>query len=84
MRYIVRLGKVKNCQHFFHLYLYLQFVLKSEYGKQRGQCILFSVVFTPPFPQPPRQCLLLSVVSLLLINTVSPVRTCLSISVQRF
>ena len=29
-------------------------------GRQRGQCILFSVVFTPstsPPPQPPRQCL---------------------------
>ncbi len=29
-----------------------------ESPSQRGQCILFSVVFTPPSPpQPPRQCL---------------------------
>ncbi len=41
---------------------------------QRSQSILFSVVFTPSPPQPPRQCLpwVLPVISLLITNTVSP------------
>ena len=30
---------------------------KQVINTQRGQCLLFSVVFTPYPPQPPRQCL---------------------------
>ncbi len=46
---------------------------------KRGQCILFSVVFTL-LPQP----LLLAVLYLLLTYTISWVRTCLSIWLARF
>ncbi len=52
---------------------------------QWGQCILFSVVFTPYPPQPPPlignhgSVWVLPVISLLLSNTVSPVRACLII-----
>jgi hypothetical protein len=37
---------------------------------RRGQCILFSVVFTPPPPQPPGQVFGSYLISLVLINTV--------------
>jgi hypothetical protein len=46
--------------------------------RQQDQCISFSVVFTPSSPQPP-VFWLLPVISLLLTNTVSRVRACLSI-----
>jgi hypothetical protein len=41
----------------------------------RGQCILFSVVFTPS-PSRGSVLLLISVSSLLITNTVAPVRVC--------
>jgi hypothetical protein len=44
-----------------------------------SQCILFSVVFTAPPPSHHGRLWLLTVISLLLTNTVSPVRACLSI-----
>jgi hypothetical protein len=46
---------------------------------QRGQYILFSVVFTPPPLSHHGSIWLLPVISLLLTNTVFPVRACLSI-----
>jgi hypothetical protein len=48
----------------------------------RGQCILISVVFTPPSPQPPRP--FVAPTCLLSRNNVSPVRACLSIWLERF
>ncbi len=52
---------------------------------ERGHRILFSVVFTPPPPHSHHGSVwLLSVISLLLNNTVSRVRTCLSIWLKRF
>ncbi len=45
---------------------------------QRWKCILFSVVFTPSPPQPPRQCLIPTchLDTLNYSNTISPVRAC--------
>ena len=58
-----------------------QTLWRDSWLGQLVQCILFSVVFAPP----PWQCLvLLSVISLLLTNTVSPVRACLFIWLERF
>ncbi len=51
---------------------------------QRDQCILFSVVFTPPPPSHHGSVWLLLVISLLLTNTVSPVRAYQSIWLERF
>ncbi len=52
--------------------------------RHRGQCLL-SIFFTllPP-NQPPRWCLSPTCISLLLTNTVSSVRACLSIWYERF
>ncbi len=50
---------------------------------QRSQCILFSVVFTPPSHSHHGSVWLLPVISLL-TNTVSVVRACLSIWLERF
>ena len=44
---------------------------------QRGQRVLFSVVFTPPHPSHHGSVWVLPVISLLLANTVSPVQACL-------
>ncbi len=51
-------------------------------GQQRGQYILFSVVSTPSPPHPPRQCL--GPTGHLYSNTVSRVRACLSIWLEKF
>ncbi len=45
---------------------------------QRGRCVLFSAVFTPSPPSHHGSVWVLPVISLLLTNTISPVRTCLS------
>jgi hypothetical protein len=50
-----------------------------EHVKQWGQFILFSVVFTSPPPSHHGNVWLLPVISLVLTNTVQPVRACLSI-----
>ncbi len=46
---------------------------------RRGQCFLFSVVFTPHSPATHDSICLLPVISLLLTNTVPPVRAFLAI-----
>jgi hypothetical protein len=51
---------------------------------QRGQRVLFSVVFTPPHPSHHGSVWVLPVISLLLANTVSPVQACLSILLEIF
>ncbi len=51
---------------------------------QRGQFILFSVVFSPHPRSHHGSVWLLPVISLLLTNTVSLVRACLSIWLERF
>ncbi len=56
----------------------------SDALTQRGQFILFSVVFTPSPPGHHGSVWLLPVISLLLANTVSPVRACLIIWWERF
>ncbi len=50
----------------------------------RGLCILFSVVFTPPPSSHRGSVRLQPAISLLLDNTVSRVRACLSIRLERF
>jgi hypothetical protein len=52
----------------------------KHHVSQRGQCILFSVVFTPS----PSSHWVLTCLSLLLTNTVSLVRACLSMCWERF
>ncbi len=47
--------------------------------KQRGLCILFSVVFNPSPPSQHCSVWVLHVISVLLTNTVPPVRACLII-----
>jgi hypothetical protein len=47
---------------------------EEKYTSQWAQCILFSVVFTPSPPSHHGSVWLLPVISLLLTNTVSPVR----------
>ncbi len=54
-------------------------LVADEGGDQRGQCILFSVVFTPSPPSHHGSVWALPVISLLLTNTVSPVRAFLII-----
>ncbi len=55
-----------------------------DYLEQRGQCILFSVVFTPPPSSHHGTFWVLPVISLLLTNSVSPVRACLIIWWEKF
>jgi hypothetical protein len=50
----------------------------------RAQYILLSVVFTPSFPAMLGSIWILPVISLLLTNTVSPVRACLSYDERGF
>ncbi len=52
-------------------------VMLFIYCNLRGQCILFSVVSTPSSPSCHSSVWVLPVISLLLTNTVSPVRACL-------
>ncbi len=49
-----------------------------------GRVFLFSVVFTPSTPSHHSNVLLLNVITLLITNTVSPVRACLPIWLKRF
>ncbi len=53
-----------------------------DQSHQRGQCILFSVVFTPPPPFHHSSVRLLSLY--FLTSNVSPVRACLSMWLERF
>ncbi len=55
-----------------------------EHLKQRGQCILFSVVFTPPPTSHHGKFWLPHVISPVVTNTGSPVGACQSIWLDRF
>ncbi len=50
-------------------------ISKEQYDRwgQRGQCILFSVVFTPLPPQPSRQCLASTCSAVLHIHKIGEV-----------
>ncbi len=92
-------NRLLNCIHifpsspplfswYFHFYLTEKILyIKALYcntSHQRGQCILFSVVFTPSPPcSTHRSVWLLPAISLLLYNTVSPVQACLIIWWER-
>jgi hypothetical protein len=61
------------------------FFISAFWFSHRGQSILFSVVFTPLSSQPPCQCLSPTChLSSLNYNTVSQVRACLIIRLERF
>jgi hypothetical protein len=62
----------------------MQHIVCLPAGYSVGQkCILFSVVFTPPHTSHHVSVWFLSVISLLLTNTLSQMRSCLSILLDR-
>ncbi len=90
--------QVKKNIHFSHFFtlkcgspivlmygiIYVRKLWLLWYGAQTGLMYLFSVVFTPSPPSHYGNVWVLPVISLLLTNTVSPVRACLSTWWEKF